>query len=90
MATREPTARSNPPPMTTKAWPKDTNPKAAALAMTRIRFVGLMNTPREMTVAMTRTATNRKSRLWRCRLALALVIASCSPMACVSRRTDDP
>ena len=63
MATREPTARSNPPPMTTKAWPKDTRPKAAALAMTRIRFVGLMKTPCEMTVAMTRTATSRKSWL---------------------------
>ena len=61
MATSEPTARSKPPPMTTKAWPKDTSPNAAALAVTTIRFAGLMNTPCEMTVAMTRTATKRKS-----------------------------
>ncbi len=61
MATSEPTARSKPPPMTTNAWPKETSPNAAALAVTTIRFAGLMNTPREMTMAMMRTAPKRKS-----------------------------
>ncbi|MBA7543616.1 hypothetical protein ES705_35951 [subsurface metagenome] len=66
-ATREPTERSNPPLIITKACPKAIIPKTLAREITIIKLVGRINNPLVITIAIITTIVNIKIRSYFCK-----------------------